>query len=136
MKNALIQIASAATVVAASAFSPPVGAPLAAASPGDDPMAALYGNTLTIAVPKAYYYARRYVDADGTWREARGSDWVRGAWERTPDGKTCHWQTDPPVHNPARYCYAPVRRQVGDEWVSTDPTTGNEVIQRIEPGRQ
>lgn len=131
MKNALIQIASAVTVIAASAFGPPpVSAP-----PGEDPMTAFYGNTLTIAVPKGYYYARRYIDADGTWREPRGSDWIKGAWERMPDGTTCHWQIDPPVHNPTRYCYAPVRRQVGEEWVTTDPNTGNEVIQKIEPGR-
>lgn len=126
MKNALVQLASAATVIAASAFTPP---------PSEDPMAAFYGNTLTVAVPDGYYYARRYIDADGTWREPRGSSWIKGAWERMPDGKTCHWQTDPPVHNATRYCYAPVKRTVGEEWTTTDPNTGNVVIQKIEPGR-
>jgi len=132
MKNALVQIASAATVIAASAFAPPPSP----ASSGDDPMAAFYGNTLTVAVPDGYFYARRFIDPDGTWREPRGSAWIKGAWERMPDGKTCHWQTDPPVHNPTRYCYTPVRRQVGEEWTSTDPNTGNVVIQKIEPGRK
>ena len=75
-------------------------------------------------------------DPDGTWREPRGGAVIRGRWERTPDGKTCHWQVDPPVHNPTRYCYAPEKRAVGDRWTSTDPNTGNEVIQEIVPGRE
>jgi hypothetical protein len=126
MKRHLIQIAAyAATVMAAPALPPPA----------EDPMSAFYGNTLTVAVPDGYYYARRFIDADGTWREPRGDAWIKGAWERMPDGKTCHWQTDPPVHNPTRYCYAPVKRTVGEEWTTTDPNTGNVVIQKIEPGR-
>lgn len=127
MKHALIQIASAATVIAATAAAPP---------PSDDDMAVFYGNTLSIAVPDGYYYARRYIDPDGTWREPRGSAWIKGAWERTPDGGTCHWQTDPPMHNPTRYCYPRQGRKVGDEWTTTDPNTGNVVIQRLEPGRR
>lgn len=127
MKHALIQIAAFATVVTAAAAAPP---------PVEDDMAPFYGNTLTIAVPDGYYYARRFIDPDGTWREPRGSTWIKGAWERTADGKTCHWQTDPPVHNPTRYCYAPQKRTVGEEWTTTDPNTGNAVIQKIEPGRK
>lgn len=127
MKHALIQIASAASVIAATAAAP---------APSDDDMAAFYGNTLTIAVPDGYYHARRYIDPDGTWREPRGSAWIKGAWARTPDGGTCHWQTDPPMHNPTRYCYPRQNRKVGDEWTTTDPNTGNVVMQRIEPGRK
>ncbi|MFZ5718456.1 MAG: hypothetical protein ACOY5Y_03210 [Pseudomonadota bacterium] len=104
------------------------------AAPGD-PMAAFYGNTLTIAVPDAYYYARRFVEPDGTWREPRGSGEIRGAWERMPDRSTCHWQTEPAIHNPTRYCYPPETRRVGEEWTTTDPNTGNLAIQKIEPGR-
>lgn len=99
-------------------------------------MAAFYGNTLTIAVPDGYFYASRYIDPDGTWREARGDDWVRGAWERTPDGGTCHWQTEPAIHNATRFCYPPKRYGVGEAWTTTDPNTGNLVYQKIEPGRR
>lgn len=128
MKHALIQIAAAASAILAA----PAVAPAAA----DDPLAPFYGNTLTISVPAGYYYARRFIDPDGTWREPRGDGFVRGRWERTPDGRTCHWQVDPPVHNPTRYCYAPEARKVGDEWTTTDPNTGNLVIQKLEAGRK
>jgi hypothetical protein len=127
MKHALIQIAAAVTSILA--------APAIAPAAGDDPMAAFYGNTLTIAVPDGYYFARRFVDPDGTWREPRGSAFIKGAWQRMPDGTVCHWQTEPAVHNPTRYCYLPQRREVGEEWTTTDPNTGNLVIQKIEPGR-
>lgn len=134
MKHAVIQIAAAAmSVLAAPALPAGVSAPQA---PTADPMAAFYGNTLTIAVPAGYYYARRFIDPDGTWREPRGGAVIRGRWERTPEGTTCHWQVDPPVHNPTRYCYAPESRTVGDRWTSIDPNTGNEVVQEIVPGRQ
>lgn len=128
MKHALIQIAAVAGAVLA--------APAIAPAAEDDPMAVFYGNTLTIAVPAGYYYARRFIDPDGTWREPRGDDFIRGRWERMPDGKTCHWQVDPPVVNPTRYCYAAERHKVGDRWTTIDPNTGNEVIQEIEPGRR
>jgi hypothetical protein len=146
MKHALIQIAAfVATVIvapalpaepAAAAPAPaPVTAPAAAPAAGDDPMAAFYGNTLTISVPDGYYFARRYIDPDGTWREPSGDGWIRGAWARTPDGKICNWQTEPAVQNPTRYCYPPVSHRVGEEWTTKDPNTGNDVVQKIEPGR-
>ena len=100
----------------------------------EDPMAGFYGNTVTIAVPDGYYYARRYIDPDGTWSEPRGSSFIRGVW-RIEDGQVCSWQTEPAMHNPTRYCYAPVARRVGEEWTTTDPNTGAQVIQKIEPGR-
>ena len=131
MKHALVQIAAAATTVLAA---PALPAP--ATAPPDDPMAVFYGNTLTVAVPDGYFYARRFIDPDGTWREPRGGALIRGRWERTADGKTCHWQVDPPVHNPTRYCYPPEKRTVGERWITTDPNTGNEVIQEIVAGRE
>jgi hypothetical protein len=129
MKHALIQIAAAATTVLAAPALPAPAAPI-------DDMAAFYGNTLTVAVPDGYFYARRFIDADGTWREPRGGAVIRGRWERMADGKTCHWQVDPPVHNPTRYCYPPQTRKVGDKWVTIDPNTGSEVIQEIVAGRE
>lgn len=123
MKRALIQIAALALF----------GAPAAHAAPAADPMAGFYGNTATIAVPP-YYFARRYVDPDGTWREPRGSDWIRGVW-KVEDGQICSWQTEPAVHDARRYCYPIVARKVGEEWITVDPNTGSEVFQKIEPGR-
>lgn len=122
MKRALIQMA------ALVAFS----APAAHAAP-PDPMAGFYGNTVTIAVPP-YYFARRYVDPDGTWREPRGSDWIKGAW-KVEGGQICSWQTEPAVHDVRRYCYPVVARKPGEAWVTRDPDTGAEVLQRIEAGR-
>lgn len=109
-------------------------APVANAAPSPDPMAAFYGNTVTIDVPSGFYHARRYVDPDGTWREPRGGDWVRGVW-KIEGGQVCSWQTEPAIRDPRRYCYTPVARQVGEEWTTVDPDTGNLVIQKIEPGR-
>jgi len=121
------------TFLAATAFA--MSATCGHAEPAKgDPMAAFYGNTVTIAVPDAYYYARRYIDPDGSWREPRGSDWIRGVW-RIQDGKVCSWQTEPAVVDPRHYCYAIVARKVGEEWTTADPDTGNAVIQKIEPGR-
>ena len=127
MKQHLLIFALLALAAPAVAADPPP-------SPADS-MAAFYGNTLTIAVPDGYYYARRFIDPDGTWREPRGSSSIRGVW-RVEGEKVCHWQTDPVLHDPPRYCYAPTHRKVGDEWVTRDPNTGNEVIQKIEPGRK
>ena len=104
-------------------------------SPSPDPMAGFYGNTVTIAVPDGYYYARRYIDPDGTWREPRGDGFIGGKWA-FENGQVCSWQTEPAVQDATRYCYAPVARKVGDEWTSTDPNTGNLVIQRLEAGRE
>lgn len=111
-----------------------LAAAIAGAPPGPDPMAAFYGNTVTIAVPDGYYYARRFVDPDGTWREPRGDGFIRGRWA-WENGQVCSWQTEPAIVNPTHFCYAPVVRRVGEEWTSTDPNTGNLVIQKIEPGR-
>lgn len=99
----------------------------------NDPMVAFYGNTVTISVPP-FYYAKRYIDPDGTWREPRGDGWIRGVW-RLDKGQVCSWQTEPAVQDPQRYCYMPVSRRVGEEWITTDPNTGSDVIQKIEPGR-
>jgi len=96
-------------------------------------MAGFYDNTVTIAVPP-WYFARRYVDPDGTWREPRGSDWIRGVW-KIEGGQVCSWQTEPKVHEPRHYCYPIVARKVGEEWTTTDPDSGAEVFQKIEPGR-
>ena len=126
MKRATLQIVLALLAAA----------PAARAAP--DPMAAFYGNTLTIAVPAGYYYARRFIEPDGAWTETRGgSDVIHGKWYVEGD-QICHVQTEPAVHNPRRYCYpanAP-QHQVGEEWVTTDPDTGNDVIQKIEPSRK
>lgn len=119
MKHMLLQTAMAWTCLSAV--------------PSPDPMAAFYGNTVTIAVPP-FYYSKRYIDPDGTWREPRGDGWVRGVW-RLEGGQVCNWQTEPAVQNPQHYCYTPVPRHVGEEWVTIDPATGNDVIQKIEPGR-
>lgn len=116
-----------ATLAAALALLAPAATP-------DDPMAAFYGNTVTIWVPDAYYFARRYVDADGTWREPHGSDWTRGVW-RYDGGQICSWQTEPVLRNPRHYCYPPEARAVGETWVTKDPDTGNEVVQTLEAGR-
>jgi hypothetical protein len=136
MKHLLIQIAAAATSILAAPALPAPALSVAAASPADDPLAPFYGNTLTVAVPDGYFYARRFIDPDGTWREPHGSAFIRGRWERMPDGKTCHWQVDPPMHNAPRYCYAPEKRKVGDRWITIDPNTGSEVIQEIVAGRE
>ena len=125
MKHALVQLA--AVLFAGPGVAQP--------APPVDPMAGFYGNTVTVDVPAAGYYVRRYIDPDGTWREPRCSSWIRGAW-KIEGGQVCSWQTEPAVHNPHRYCYPIVARQVGDEWVTVDPNTGNEVIQRLEPGRE
>lgn len=98
-----------------------------------DPMAAFYGNTVTIAVPP-FYYAKRYIDPDGTWSEPRGDGWIRGVWH-LEKGQVCSWQTEPAMQKPDHYCYPPVPRRVGEEWITSDPNTGNDVIQKIEPGR-
>jgi hypothetical protein len=124
MKRALIQIAAFALF----------GVPAAQAAPASpDPMAAFYGNTVSIAVPP-FYFARRYIDPDGTWREPRGSVWIKGVW-KLENGQVCNWQTEPAVHEPRRYCYTPVPRKVGEAWTTIDPDTGAEVFQKIEPGR-
>lgn len=107
---------------------------VSAAMAGEDPMAAFYGNTVTIDVPAGWYHVERYVDPDGTWREPRDGGEIRGVWRREGD-QICSWQTEPALHQPHRYCYAPVARRVGEEWVTTDPQTGNEVIQKIVAGR-
>jgi hypothetical protein len=107
---------------------------VALASEPLDPMGAFYGNTLTIAVPAGDYYALRYVDPDGTWREPRGDGWTKGVW-RMEGGKICSWQTEPEIPNPQHYCYPPVARKVGETWVTRDPQTGAEVIQSLVPGR-
>ncbi|WP_374471497.1 hypothetical protein [Phenylobacterium sp.] len=109
-------------------------AAVALASEPLDPMAAFYGNTIMIAVPAGDYYARRYVDPDGAWREPRGDGWIKGVW-RIEGGQVCSWQTEPEVRNPQRYCYPPVARKVGETWVTVDPQTGNEVIQTLVRGR-
>lgn len=70
-----------------------------------------------------------------TWREPRGSDWIRGVW-KIEGGQVCSWQTEPAVHEARRYCYPIVVRKVGETWTTTDPDTGNEVIQSIERGRR
>jgi hypothetical protein len=121
MKHATLQLAAWLLLGAGAAQSP-------------DPMAGFYGNTVTIDVPAGYYSARRFVDPDGTWREPRGSDFVRGVW-RIEDGQVCSWQTDPPVQNPRHYCYPAVARKVGERWTTIDPDTGNTVYTAIEPGR-
>jgi hypothetical protein len=100
-----------------------------------DAMAAFYGNTVTISVPSGYYFAVRYIDPDGTWREPRGSEWIRGVW-KIEGGQVCSWQTEPAVHEARRYCYPIVIHKVGETWTTTDPDTGNEVIQSIERGRR
>ena len=100
-----------------------------------DPMAAFYGNTVTISVPSGYYFAVRYIDPDGTWRKPRGSDWIRGVW-KIEGGQVCSWQTEPAIHDARHYCYPIVARNVGETWTTTDPDTGNEVIQKIEAGRR
>ncbi|TAJ68464.1 MAG: hypothetical protein EPO51_26605 [Phenylobacterium sp.] len=123
MKRALVQMAALALL----------GASAAQAAPPTDPMAGFYGNTVTIAVPP-YYFARRYVDPDGTWREPRGSAWIKGAW-KVDGGQICSWQTEPAVHEARRYCYPIMARKVGEEWTTVDPDTGAEVFQKIEPGR-
>jgi hypothetical protein len=125
MKSTPLQITLAILAAAAAAQ----------AAPPADPMANFYGNTATVAIPSAFYYARRYIDPDGTWREPHGSDWVRGVW-RMEGGQVCSWQTEPAIQNPTHYCYAPVARQVGEEWTTHDPNTGALVIQAIEPGRE
>lgn len=121
----------------AMALLAPAAAPSHAAPAQPDPMAGLYGNTLTIAVPAGYYFARRYVDPDGTWWESRGgSEVTRGRWY-VEGGQVCSVQTEPAVHDPRRYCYPlAVSHKPGDEWTTIDPDTGNEVIQKIEPGRR
>ncbi len=123
MKHALIPIIALIALPAA-----------VRAAPAPDPMAAFYGNTATIAVPSGYYFAKRYIDPDGTWREPRGSDVVRGVW-KIEGGQVCSWQTEPAVHNVRHYCYPVTAHKVGETWTTTDPDTGNEVIQTIEPGR-
>lgn len=125
MKRTLIQLAAVAAALAATAH----------AAPGGDPMAGFYGATVEIAVPAAGYFARRYIDPDGTWREPRGSASIRGVW-KVENGQVCSWQTEPAVHNPRRYCYPATARKPGDEWVTLDPDTGNEVVQRLAPGRE
>ena len=125
MKRTVFQFALGLSALATAQATEP---------PKPDPMASFYGNTVTIAVPDGYYYAKRFVDPDGTWREPRGSNWIRGVW-KLEGGQVCSWQTEPAVQNPRRYCYAPVRREIGEEWTTTDPDTGNLVIQRLEPGR-
>lgn len=129
MKHATLHIGLALLVAATAAQAAPQ-----TPGPIDDPMAGFYGNTVTIAVSDGYYYARRFIDPDGTWREPRGSDFIRGLW-RIEGGQVCSWQTEPAMHQPTRYCYVPVAREVGEEWTTTDPNTGNLVIQKIEPGR-
>ena len=116
------------TAVLANAFASQV-----CAAPAD-PMAGFYGNTVTISVPDGYYFARRFIDPDGTWREPRGGDEIRGVW-RIDDGQVCSWQTAPPVQNPRHYCYPVIARKVGDKWTTTDPDTGSTVYTAIEPGR-
>ena len=106
-------------------------APYEASAGPPDPMAGFYGNTLTIYVPAAGYASRRYIDADGTWREADGG---RGVW-KIENGQVCSWQTEPAIHDVRHYCYPAVARKVGESWTSQDPDTGNDVIQKIEPGR-
>lgn len=123
MKRALIQIAAAGILWTTAAQ----------AAPAEDPMAGFYGNTVTIAVPP-WYFARRYVDPDGTWREPRGSDWIKGVW-KIENGQICSWQTEPAVHEPHRYCYPIIARKAGEKWTTIDPETGAEVFQEIEPGR-
>lgn len=126
MKRALIQIALAGMLCAPTASAAPAAA--------QDPMAAFYGNTATVSVPP-YYYARRFIDPDGTWREPRADDSVlKGVW-KLENGQVCSWQTEPAVLNARRYCYPAVARKVGEEWITADPDTGNEVITRLEPGR-
>jgi hypothetical protein len=129
MKHATLQLVTA-LLLAASA---PQGTAQAAPDPAD-PMAGFYGNTVTIAVPSGYYYARRYIDPDGTWREPRGSAWIKGVW-RIEGGQVCNWQTEPAVQNPRHYCYAIIARKAGDKWETTDPDSGNLVYQEIVPGR-
>lgn len=126
MKHALIPLIALLTASASAHAAP--------AAPAPDPMAAFYGNTLTISVPAGYYFARRYIDADGTWREPRGSDWVRGAWKVEGD-QICNWQTSPEIVAVRHYCYPITAHKVGESWTTTDPDTGNEVIQTIEAGR-
>lgn len=97
-----------------------------------DPMAGFYGNTIRIEVPAAFYVAVRHIDPDGGWSDPdRGQ---RGRWQ-IENGQVCSWQTEPAIQNPRRYCYAPVPRKVGDQWESTDPDTGNLVIQTLVAGR-
>ncbi len=104
----------------------------AAAEP--DPMAAFYGNTVVISVPAVDYYARRYIDPDGTWREPAPGGGVKGVW-KIDKGQVCSWQTEPAIIDPHHYCYPVVARKVGETWVTQDPQTGNEVVQTIEKGR-
>lgn len=126
-----LQLAIALLVAASAAQAAP--APSGAAA---DPMAAFYGNTLPVAVPAGYYYASRFIEPDGTWTETRGASRSRGRWYIEGD-QVCSVQTEPAIVNVRRYCWSrSIVRQPGDEWVTTDPDTGNDVIQRIEIGRK
>ena len=131
MKHALIPMTAAALIAGAAAFHAAAAEPKAVEPKVGDPMAVFYGNTLIISVPAGYYMAQRYIDPDGTWREKGG---VRGLWTAR-DGKVCNWQTEPAIVDVHHYCYPIEAHKVGETWTTTDPQTGNDVIQKIEAGR-
>jgi hypothetical protein len=124
MKNAALLLAAALLAPAAAHAVPDTKAV--------DPMAAFYGNTVIISVPAGYYVAQRYIDPDGTWREPAAG--VRGVW-KIEAGQICSWQIEPAIVDVRHYCYPITVHKVGETWTTTDPATGNEVIQKIEAGR-
>lgn len=109
-----------------------VGLAQAQETPPADPMAATYGNTITIDIPP-FYSARQFIDPDHTWRQVDSEgDVVLGTW-KVEDGKVCFSETQPA--GPTR-CHPAVPRKVGDRWTNEDPAVGATIEIGLVAGRK
>lgn len=99
-----------------------------------DPMAGVYGNTVTITYPNGMV-AKMFIDAGGSYATT-GPDGstMKGSW-KVENGATCFTQTDPapPAGMPAN-CSPTVEKKVGDSWTAPGPE-GSTITIAIVAGR-
>lgn len=120
-------IAIAATSTLASTAMAQDAKPAAA-----DPMAAMYGNTITLEIAP-YWAAEQYYERDHTWTQIDGYGVkTAGTWS-IKGGRGCQVQTKPPGPT---YCQDFVARKVGDVWTNIDASTGNTIRIGLIAGRE
>jgi hypothetical protein len=97
-----------------------------------DPMAAFYGNTLTLLI-LPFWSAEQYYSPDHTWRQVdNGGVVTSGVWS-VENGRSCQKQTKPAGPT---WCQDYTPHKLGDVWTNTDAETGNIIRIELVAGRK